>query len=340
MMDNKMHKKYFSEQSAKFANIVDTFKGHKVAVIGHMRPDGDCIGSIVGVTRFLNSIGIEAVGVNHDPLPQSLRVFVGDTPILLASELESEGYLAVTVDCADYKRIGERLMELFPEIELNIDHHISNKNYARNNIVIDSACATAEILAGFYLDNEYSFDTCIAQNLYVGIATDTGQFRFPSTSQATFEIARKLCEHGANPSSAALELYENQSFEKIKLLQIFLGSLQMKFVNRVCIGLIENGVYEDTGASVDDSEGLVDYARAIKGVDIGVLLEDRKGLLKGSLRAKNPFYRVDLVANLFNGGGHACAAGLNIENSSIDEFLPKLLIAIKNHLDALGDPQT
>ena len=332
-----MNKKYFSEQSSQFAKIVEAFKGQKIAVIGHMRPDGDCIGSIVAVTRLLNSIGIQAVGVNRDPVPQSLRVFVGDTPLLLASELQS-GYLAVTVDCADYKRIGDRLMELFPEIELNIDHHISNKNYARNNIVIDSACATAEILAGFYLDNEYSFDACIAQNLYVGIATDTGQFRFPSTTQATFEIARQLCEHGANPASAALELYENESFEKIKLLQTFLGSLQMKFDNRVCIGLIKNGVYEDTGANVDDSEGLVDYARAIKGVDIGVLLEDRKGFLKGSLRAKNPFYRVDQVANLFNGGGHACAAGLNVEKSSIDEFLPKLLVAIKNHLDALGNP--
>ncbi len=337
-MDNKINMKYFSEHSSQFAKIVESFKGHKIAVIGHMRPDGDCIGSIVAVTRLLNSIGIQAVGVNRDPVPQSLRVFVGDTPLLLASELQPEGYLAVTVDCADYKRIGDRLMELFPEIELNIDHHISNKNYARNNIVIDSACATAEILAGFYLDNEYSFDACIAQNLYVGIATDTGQFRFSSTTQATFEIARQLCEHGANPAGAAYELYENESYEKIKLLQSFLGSLQMKFDNRVCIGLIKNGVYEDTGASVDDSEGLVDYARAIKGVDIGVLLEDRKGFLKGSLRAKNPFYRVDQVANLFNGGGHACAAGLNVENSSIDKFLPKLLVAIKNHLDALGNP--
>ncbi len=338
MIDNKMNKKYFSEQSSRFAQIVEAFKGKKIAVIGHMRPDGDCIGSIVAVTRLLNSIGAQAVGVNRDLVPESLRAFVGDTPLLLASEIQSEGYLAVTVDCADYKRIGDRLMELFPEIELNIDHHISNKNYARNNIVIDSACATAEILAGIYLDNEYSFDPCIAQNLYVGIATDTGQFRFPSTTQATFEIARQLCEHGANPAVAALELYESESFEKIKLLQAFLGSLQMKFDNRVCIGLIKNGVYEDTGASVDDSEGLVDYARGIKGVDVGVLLEDRKGSLKGSLRAKNPFYRVDQVANLFNGGGHACAAGLNVENSSIDEFLPKLLGAIKNHLDALGNP--
>ncbi|MGB0263668.1 MAG: DHH family phosphoesterase [Opitutales bacterium] len=334
-----MKTSYFPEESARFAAAVESFKGRKVAVIGHVRPDGDCIGSIVAVTRLLNSMGVEAVGVNRDPVPENLQAFLGDTPFVQADALEPDGHLAVTVDCADYKRIGERLAELFPEIALNIDHHISNKNYANENIVIGTACATAEILAGFYLDNDYGFDPYIAQNLYVGIATDTGQFRFPSTTPATFEIARQLCEHGAHPSEAAFELYENESFAKIKLLQSFLASLQMEFDNRVCVGLIENGVYEACGAGVDDSEGLVDYARAIKGVDIGVLLEDRDGSLKGSLRAKDPFYRVDQVAKLFNGGGHACAAGLNVEDSSIAEFLPELLAAIGQHLDALGQPQ-
>ena len=177
-----------------------------------------------------------------------------------------------------------------------------------------------------------------AQALYVGIATDTGQFRFPSTTPETFEIARRLCEYGARPSVAAHELYECETFAKIKLLQHFLNSLTMEFDGRVCVGLIENGVYDATGATIDDSEGLVDYARSIAGVDIGVLIENRDGALKGSLRAKNPFYRVDQVAKLFNGGGHACAAGLNVENSSIEEFYPQLMQALSKHLESLGQP--
>lgn len=332
--------KYFPAESERFAQAVESFKGKKVAVIGHLRPDGDCIGSIVGVTRLLNNMGIDAVGLNRDTVPENLKAFVGDTPLMRAADFEPDGHVAVTVDCADYKRIGDRLKELFPEIALNVDHHISNKQYAKENIIIGTACATAEMLAGFYLDNGYDFDPLIAQNLYVGIATDTGQFRFPSTTPATFEIARQLCEHGAHPSEAAFELYENESFGKIKLLQAFLASLKMEFGDRVCVGLIENGVYEACGATVDDSEGLVDYARAIQGVDIGILLEDRSGSLKGSLRAKDPFYRVDQVAKQFNGGGHACAAGLNVEDSSIAEFLPQLLEAIGKHLDALGQPNS
>ena len=327
--------KYFPEQSATFAAAIESIKGKKVAVLGHQRPDGDCIGSIVAVVRMLKSHGVEAVGLNRDPVPKTLESFVGDTPLLKADDFSPEGHVAVTVDSADFKRVGNRLNELFFEVELNVDHHISNRAYGKENIVIATASATAEILAGFYFDLGYEIDAVTAQALYVGIATDTGQFRFPSTTPVTFEIVRRLCECGAKPAEAAYELYERESFAKIKLLQNFLDSLAMEFDNRVCVGVIENGVYDETGATVDDSEGLVDFARSIDGVDIGVLIEDRAGALKGSLRAKDPSYRVDQVAKLFNGGGHACAAGLNVENSSIKAFYPKLMKAIGEHLESL-----
>lgn len=326
---------FYPEESQRFAAAVEKLKGHKVAVLGHQRPDGDCIGSICAVVRALKSLGIEAVGLNRDDVPAALESFVGDTPLFRADKFEPDGHVAVTVDSADFKRVGDRLNELFPEVALNIDHHISNKNYAAENIVISHACATAEILAGFFLDLGYEMDAVTAQNLYVGIATDTGQFRFPSTTPDTFEIARRLCEHGANPSEAAYQLYERESFAKIKLLQSFLDSLHLEFDNRVCIGLLENGVYEKTGAHIDDAEGLVDYARAIDGIDVGVLIEDRDGAIKGSLRAKDPFFRVDQVAKQFGGGGHACAAGLNVENSSIAEFEPQLVKALGEHLKRL-----
>lgn len=328
--------KFYPEQSALFAQAIQNLKGQKVAVLGHQRPDGDCIGSIVAVVRMLKSHGIEAVGLNRDEVPNTLQSFVGDTPLYKADDFTPEGHVAVTVDSADFRRVGDRLNELFPEVALNVDHHISNKEYAAENIVIATASATAEILAGFYLDLGYEIDPTTAQALYVGIATDTGQFRFPSTTPETFEIARRLCECGAQPAAAAHELYERESFAKIKLLQNFLDSLTMEFDNRVCVGLIENGVYDQTGAVIDDSEGLVDYARSIEGVDIGVMLEDRDGAIKGSLRAKDPRFRVDQIAKVFGGGGHACAAGLNIENSSIKAVYPQLMEAIGKQLEELG----
>jgi len=331
--------KLYEKESAQFAAAVEQLKGNKVAVLGHQRPDGDCIGSIVAVVRILQQLGIDAVGVNRDACPANLKAFVGDTPLFVADEFEPDGHIAVTVDCADFKRVGDRLNTLFPVVSFNIDHHLSNKAYAESNLIVATACATAEILAGIYLDLGYEIDPITAQALYVGIATDTGQFRFPSTTPDTFEIARRLCECGAEPSAAAYELYERESFAKIKLLQSFLDSLKLEFGGRVCAGVIEDGVYEECGATVDDSEGLVDYARSIDGVDIGILLENRGGALKGSLRAKDPVFQVQQIAKQFNGGGHACAAGLNIEDSSIEEFMPKLLAAVGAHLEALGQPK-
>lgn len=327
--------KFYPEESVRFAAAIEKLKGHKVAVLGHQRPDGDCIGSTVAVARVFKTLGVETIGLNNDATPNNLAAFVGDTPMARAADFSPEGHLAVSVDCADFRRVGDRLNECFPQVALNVDHHISNKLYGQENIVIGNSSATAEMLAGFFFDNNYPVDATTAQALYVGIATDTGQFRFPSTTPATFEIARRLCECGANPSAAAHELYERESFGKIKLLQNFLDSLTMEFDGRVCVGLIENGVYESSGATIDDSEGLVDYARAINGVDIGVMIEDRDGALKCSLRAKDPKYRVDQVAKQFNGGGHACAAGLNVENSSIKVFYPQLMEAIGQHLKNL-----
>lgn len=329
---------FFPRESPLFAACLKQLTGQKVAVCGHFRPDGDCIGSTVALVRVLQGLGIDAVGLNRDEVPTSLKAFVGDTPLVRAADFQPAGHVALTVDCADQKRIGKRLMELFPEIVLNLDHHVSNHAYARENLIIATAAATAEILAGFCMDLDYPIDAVTAQALYVGIATDTGQFRFSSTTPETFEMARRLCEYGARPAAAAYELYECETFAKIKLLQSFLNSLRMEFDNRVCVGLIENSVYRETGASIDDAEGLVDYARSIIGVDVGVLIEDRNGSLKASLRAKNPFYRVDQVAQLFDGGGHACAAGLNVENSSIDVFYPQLMTALGQHLETLGLP--
>lgn len=330
--------KSLAEENALFSKTLEQMKGKKVAVCSHVRPDGDCIGSTVALVRVMNHLGADAIGINQDEIPPSLKAFVGDTPWQQAADFNPEGHIAVTVDCADKKRIGNRLVELFPEVALNVDHHISNKSYARENIIVSSSSATAEILARIFIDLGYTIDAVTAQALYVGIATDTGQFRFPSTTPETFEVVRRLCEHGAQPAVAAHELYECESFAKIKLLQSFLNSLTMEFDNRVCVGLLENGVYEKTGATMDDAEGLVDYARSIAGVDVGVLIEERNGSIKGSLRAKDPFYRVDQVAKLFNGGGHACAAGLNVEDSSIKLFYPQLMQALGKHLETLGTP--
>tara|TARA_R100000027_G_scaffold8954_1_gene6447 strand:- start:1998 stop:3005 length:1008 start_codon:yes stop_codon:yes gene_type:complete len=318
-------------QRENFQKLLESWKGKKLAVCGHLRPDGDCIGSQVAFCRFLLSKGIEAVAIKTDKIPRNIASFIGDTPYIDVEDFDPEGWDAVTVDCADAIRIGKPLREKLPETLFNVDHHISNPGYAASNLVMPHASATAEILSELFLALGHQPDAVTANALYVGIATDTGQFRFPSTSTRTFEICCHLCEFGADPAKVATELYEQESMGRMQLLQSFLATLKMSLDGTVCTGCILDGEYERTGTSNEDSEGFVDYARSIEGVRIGVFLEENKGQIKGSLRSKDPVYRVDTIAQQFDGGGHACAAGFRVE-STIDQFYPKLVQILEKHL--------
>jgi phosphoesterase RecJ-like protein len=293
-----------------------------VAVLGHVRPDGDCIGSQVALVRVLRACGCDAVAVNEHSVPRNLSSFVGDTPFFLPVEVPDLGErIPVSVDCATQKRLGQGVLSRIGKVLLNLDHHVSNERFAQENHVVPAACATAEVLGCLFLNGQLPIDAVTAQALYVGIATDTGQFRFSSTTAKSFELSCQLIRMGAEPAKAAAELYENEPFSKVQLLRCFLESLRFEFGGRVCIGTLAEDVWEKTGATTELAEGLVDYARDIEGVQIGVCLELRKDTVKGSLRAKDEAMRVDRLAAILGGGGHACAAGFNCELPP-ERFMP------------------
>ncbi len=321
--------KYFPALSTAFAGVLPLLKDRRIAVVGHARPDGDCIGSQVALARVLRALGNDTLCVNIDAVPRRLQYLVDDMSFVRPHDVAgSDDRISLWVDCADAGRAGDKASERFPQPFANIDHHLSNIGYALHNFIDAEAAATAEILAGIFLDLDLPVDAITAKALFAGIMTDTGQFRFNSTTRRTFLITAELVARGASPAEAGGEIYERESLGKLQLLQRFLASLRLDCGGLVCVGSLPPGIFEETGTSIEDTEGLVDYARAIDGVEIGVLIEERPGALKASLRCKNPLYRVDQVAAEFGGGGHACAAGLNLKNISIAEFRPKLLGAL------------
>ncbi len=328
--------KFYPELSARFAQLVARLAGRKIAVIGHARPDGDCIGSQISLARVLQTLGLETICVNADIVPRRLQFLVPGMKFLRTDEVlqDRTDYAALYVDCADHARAGERLKARFPAPVANIDHHLSNVGYAEFNLVDSGSAATCEILAGLFFDNQLTVDAQSAQGLYTGILTDTGQFRFTSTSRRTFLLAAELMARGAQPTEAGFELYERETTGKLQLLQRFLSSLRMACDGRVCIGTLPSGIFAETGSTTEDTEGLVDYARCIDGVDVGVLIEERAdGTVKASLRSKNPVYRLDRIAAEFNGGGHACAAGLNCKDGA-PGFRERLVAALARQFAA------
>ncbi len=322
---------FYPELSARFAQLLERIRGRKVAVIGHARPDGDCIGSQIALARVLQARGHEVTCVNSDIVPRRLQFLVTGMTFVRTDEVlkDPTDYAAVFVDCADHARAGDRLKLRFPAPVANIDHHLSNVGYAEFNLIDSASAATCEILAGLFFDNRLPVDAQAAQGLYTGILTDTGQFRFTSTTRRTFLLAAELMARGAKPTEAGFELYERETTGKLQLLQRFLSSLAMECDGRVCIGTLPNGVFEQTGSNAEDTEGLVDYARCIDGVDVGALIEERPdGSVKASLRAKDPAFRLDRVAAQFNGGGHACAAGLTVKPAGAADFRARLVAAL------------
>lgn len=328
--------KFYPQLSADFACLLAAIAGRKVAVIGHARPDGDCIGSQVALARVLATRGHDVICVNPDPVPRRLLFLLNGMTFHRTDDVlkSPEDRTAIFVDCADHSRGGDRLKIRYPAPVAVIDHHLSNVGFATANLVDSASAATCEILAGVFFDNGLPVDAQSAQALYTGILTDTGQFRFNSTSRRCFLLAGELVARGAKPAEAGYELYERETEGKLRLLQHFLASLKLEWGGRVCIGTLAPGVFETTGSNAEDTEGLVDYARSIEGVDIGALIEQRPdGAVKASLRAKDPAYRVDLAAAQFNGGGHACAAGLNLKTGA-ENFHARLVAVLAERIAA------
>ena len=330
-------KLHYPQFAAQFIDLLKELKGKRVVVIGHQRPDGDCIGSQVALCRVLRAQGIDAVSLNPDKVPRRIRFLLGDTPFFQRDDMKHDGRVPLYTDCADHGRAGDRIKELYSEPFACFDHHLSNHGFGRHNFVDTASAATAEVLTGLFLDAGLPIDKTTAQALYTGIMTDTGQFRFASTSVRVFQLAAELVARGAEPALAGQELYERESFGKLKLLQYYIGSLKLECGGRVCIGVLRNGIFEEIGASVEDTEGLVDYARSIEGVEIGVLIEERPGVIKASLRAKHGNLRMDTLAAQFHGGGHASAAGLNCPDT-LGSFYPKLLAALTQRLAEVDAP--
>jgi bifunctional oligoribonuclease and PAP phosphatase NrnA len=320
---------FFPELSHRFREFVNAFAGQSVCVIGHARPDGDCIGSQIALSEMLGLSGVNTLVVNADRIPSALGYLEGGSRIEIVSPNSLGELPLVYVDCADECRVGPKTSVALASRRrvLNIDHHITNTNYAEMNLVDAEASATCEILAGIAFDLGLNVDAQIAQALYTGIVTDTGRFSYAVTSSRVFALCSELVKCGASPQSAAENLYENETLPRLKLLERFLASLTLESDGKVCVGELRQKDFVATGTSYQNTEGFVDYARSLKGVMIGVLLEERKTSTKCSLRAQRKEFRVDQIASRFGGGGHACAAAMTIE-MPLDSLRSELLEAI------------
>jgi phosphoesterase RecJ-like protein len=249
--------------------------------------------------------------VNADGLGRLFEFLPGSRTLQAPEAKAPEADRAIiAVDCADQERLGTVFDSWQRPPDINIDHHVSNPGYAKINVIDPESPATAQMLYEIIAALGLPLDAGIAANLYVGLMTDTGGFRYRQTTARTLEIAARLIEAGANPTDLADQCYSSFRKERLLLVREVLNSLKIANHDRVAWFYLSPEIYARSGATPDESEGLIEFLQEVKTVEVAFLLEALPdGLTRGSLRSRG---KVDVqkICATFGGGGHRLAAGL------------------------------
>ena len=296
------------------SRIIEEIKKHeRFCVVGHQRPDGDCVGSQLAIALALRNEGRRVVCWNQDPMPQKLQFL--DVGNLFARPQATQSFDCVlAVDSASLDRIGEVQQFIRNRKNLiNIDHHASNTRYGDINWVAPNEPSSGEMIYRLLKAARWSIKPEIADCLFTAISTDTGSFQYPTTRPSTYEIAGDLVDKGANLSVICDQVYQSYPLSRVKLLRHVYNHFKLTNDNEIAYFWLRPKDYQRTGASLDESEGLIDHIRDIDPVVVACLFEELEPeVIRISLRSKSPEINVNDIAKRFGGGGHKAAAGARI----------------------------
>lgn len=279
-----------------------------IAILSHIMPDGDNIGSCLALYNALLGLGKNVVVVQDDDVPEAYR-FLKNSNRIVKPEGNYDLDLVIALDCGDIGRLGKSAKYLKNSKVINIDHHISNTNFGHYNIVDTNASATAELVYELINKLEIALDKDICECIYTGIVTDTGQFQYSNTTSLTHRIAADLISKGVEPAKIYKDIYQNNSISKMKLIGEALNSIELHYNNKVASITLTKKLVEQVGAKDEDADGLINFARDIRGVEVALLFrETEDGKIKIGFRSKD-FINVNEIAQKFGGGGHKRAAG-------------------------------
>jgi phosphoesterase RecJ-like protein len=289
----------------------------------HARPDGDAIGSVLALSGILKTMGKTVEVVISDSVPVIYKPLPFAETIVQASSVNGHYEAAILLECDSVQRT--RVQGLEKHYLINIDHHASSRNYGQVNWIDPSACATAEMIFRLGAAAGVEITPEIATCLYTAVLTDTGSFNYSSTNARTFELARQLVEHGADPVRIAQSIYFSNPIGKVRVMGTALSTLRIE--GAVTWITITREQLDQCGAREEDCEGVVNYALGIAGVEVALFFREiAEQRIRVSMRSKGTVNVAD-IAEAFGGGGHECASGFSIEGPmqvAIDRVLARL----------------
>ena len=315
--------------------IVEIIREHKTfCIAGHVRPDGDCIGSQLGLALALQNEGKKVTVWNDDAVPQKYRFL--NTDGLFEKPKPGENFdCIIATDCASFERLG-KVGECIGErkVFINIDHHESNTRYADVNWVSPREPSCGELIYRLLKVARWPITKPIADLLFTAISTDTGSFQYATTRPGTFHAGAELVTRGANLAKICDEVYQSYPLSRAKLLKHVYSKFRLTDNDRIAWFWLKQKDFNRTGAESNDTEGLIDHIRAIEPVVVACVFEELEPeLTRISLRSKSDKVNVSEICGQFGGGGHPAAAGARIPGTPL-AVQRKVIAAVKRALKA------
>jgi len=303
----------------------------RICIAGHKAPDGDCIGSVMALYSFLKPLGKQLTVMMDGIIPFNYKSFV-DESIILKNYGNEEFDLLFVLDTSDRKRLGK-----FEGVLSNskktvvIDHHITNEGFGDINIIEPHMSSTGELLYGLLklADMEISSETAVL--IYIAVITDTGKFSYQNTTAKTHIIAAELIDLGVNVAEIDNIVYNSKPANIVRAFIDCISTMELYYGNKLGITAITKEILDKNKAEMADVDGVVEYIREIKEVEVSCLLKENAEGTKVSLRSKNDI-DVAAVSLKYKGGGHAKAAGFDI-GENLENTKKIILKEFKEYFD-------
>ncbi|TYO99718.1 phosphoesterase RecJ-like protein [Geothermobacter ehrlichii] len=283
-------------------------------VAAHGKPDGDALAATLALANALKSMGKEVVAYNQDHPPVDLQFLPGCDALVTTLEAGSRFDVGFILDAGSLDRAGSHLKE-HCRLLVNIDHHPYSESFGAVNYVDVRACATGVLVYRILAFMNYTFDLPVATCVYTAILSDTGSFRYSNADREAFEVAGRMIELGVDPWEISSRLYESQPEERLHLLGMALGTLEVSPCGRYASLTVTLDMYQMAGASAEHTDRFVNYPRSIEGVEVALFYRQvDENRFKVGFRSRG---RVDVgaIARQLGGGGHHNAAGALVDGS-------------------------
>jgi len=301
-------------------------RGQRFVLASHQRPDGDAIGSSVGMALALRAIGKSADVVFDAPPPPFLRPFPDVENVRLTSEVTASYDGALVMECSSLDRTGIAGLDRSPV--LNIDHHVGNTHYGTINWVDESAAACGELVFTLIEALGAPLTRDIATHVYLALLTDTGSFHYSHISPRSFEIARRCVEAGVDPQWVARTHYDSSTLARVKIFGSVLNRMRLDPSGRVALLSITREQAASVGGTYEDTDGIVNFPMSVKDI-AAVAFFKEVGLRdwRVSMRSKGEV-DVSAIARGYGGGGHKNAAGCSAagELEALQQTFERLLV--------------